>query len=330
MLNEIPKLFGKNFVVGFLLPGFAFCLAVRLTTSVLHIPLPGWDLFAKDLATLAGMAALFSWLAGTILVAFNRFIFRLFEGYIGIPSWSVLRRIEAYRFAAASKSIQALAETYERQGERFTDAQQDAWNALNRKLAEQFPDSERYLLPTRLGNRIRAFEVYPRVMYGLDGIPGWSRLICVLPKDYIEVVETAKTAVDLWLNLSVLSLLLADAGALACAYYGYVRELWLPASGLLLSTVFYYFALGATSEWGQTVKAAFDVFLPALSEKLGYETAPLVGDEAPRWTAISEAMIYRNPSRLSLPRGKKQARKIIGPKANCGACCRSGNGGSAS
>ncbi|WP_263772260.1 hypothetical protein [Propionivibrio soli] len=324
MLNEIPKLFGKNFVVGFLLPGFAFCLAATLTTNVLHLTLPGWDSITKDLATLGGMAALFSWLVGTILVAFNRFIYRLFEGYIGIASWSVLKRIETYRFEATHTAVKALAEAYERQGEQFTDEQQRTWSALNLKLAEQFPDSERFLLPTSLGNRIRAFEVYPRVMYGLDGIPGWSRLVCILPKDYAEVIETAKTGADLWLNLSVLSLLLADAAALLCAYHGYVREVWLPTSGLLLSILFYYFALGATSEWGQTVKAAFDVFLPALSEKLGYETEPLVGDEARRWAGISEAIIYRDPSRLSSPRGKKQVKKTYRLKPPCG-CCRFGS-----
>jgi hypothetical protein len=161
-------------------------------------------------------------------------------------------------------------------------------------------------------------------MYGLDGIPGWNRLICILPKDYVEVVEAAKTAADLWLNLSLLSLLLADVGALVCAYHGYVGELWLPTGGLLLSILFYSFALGATSEWGETVKAAFDVFLPALSEKLGYETAPQVCDDVPRWTEISQAMIFRDPSRLSLPRGKIQVKKGFRLKPRNEACCRFG------
>lgn len=325
MLSEIPKLFGKNFVVGFLLPGFAFCLGVNLTMSVLHLPLPGLDLFAKDLVKLAGVAALFSWLVGTILVAFNRFIYRLYEGYIGIPSWSVLGRIEKYRFKATNNAIQQLTKNYKHQSEQFTDAQLPIWNALHLKLAQQFPDSEQFLLPTSLGNRIRAFEVYPRVMYGLDGIPGWNRLICILPRDYVEIVEAAKTNADLWLNLSLLSLLLADAVALTCAYHGFVRELWLPTSGLLLSVLFYYFALGAATEWGETVKAAFDVFLPALSEKLGYETAPLVCDDVRRWAGISEAIIYRDPSLLSLPRGKKQVKKSFKLKPRCGACCRCGS-----
>ena len=72
----------------------------------------------------------------------------------------------------------------------------------------QFPDEEAWLLPTSFGNTIRAFEVYPRVMYGLDAIPGWLRILAVIPKDYRESVDNAKAQVDFWLNLWFLSILM--------------------------------------------------------------------------------------------------------------------------
>ena len=48
-----------------------------------------------------------------------------------------------------------------------------------RYAVENFPDDIEWVLPTRLDNLIRAFEVYPRVVYGLDSIPAWPRLQAV-------------------------------------------------------------------------------------------------------------------------------------------------------
>lgn len=53
-------------------------------------------------------------------------------------------------------------------------------NNLMRRLGEEFPDKEEYLLPTPFGNVLRSFEIYPRYMYGFESIDGWGRLLAVI------------------------------------------------------------------------------------------------------------------------------------------------------
>lgn len=80
------------------------------------------------------------------------------------------------------------------QGREFPDDRLMKRNRLKLEIVESFPDQERWLLPTSFGNTIRAFEVYPRVMYGIDSIIGWNRLLGVIPKEYGDLYNDAKTS----------------------------------------------------------------------------------------------------------------------------------------
>jgi hypothetical protein len=63
-------------------------------------------------------------------------------------------------------------------------------------------------LPTRFGNAIRSFEVYSRIIYGLEAIDGWPRLLAVIPADYRQAIDDAKAQVDFWVNIWMGSLLI--------------------------------------------------------------------------------------------------------------------------
>lgn len=78
--------------------------------------------------------------------------------------------------------------------------------AINCRLfSDHFPDTKEFLLPTRLGNTIRAFEVYSRVIYGFDSVPLYSRLEAVMTDSYKKQIEESKTMLDFWINLRTVS-----------------------------------------------------------------------------------------------------------------------------
>ena len=52
-----------------------------------------------------------------------------------------------------------------------------------------------------LGTLSALFEVYPRVMYGLESIEGWDRILAVVPKDYRTLMDSAKAQTDFWINI---------------------------------------------------------------------------------------------------------------------------------
>lgn len=193
---------------------------------------------------------------------------------------------------------------YSEEGKEIPQHIKQKRNQLLIRLANRFPDDERWLLPTSFGNTIRSFEVYSRIMYGIDSIPAWSRILAVIPDKYLGFIEEAKTKVDLWLNLLTLNILLF-CGCLAI--FGIqnganIRKLLLFILLHIFVGIFAYFkAQSAAVEWGNFIKASFDLFLPDLLEKLGLNEPELTADEEREiWRRLSQAYIYGNPQ--SLPR----------------------------
>jgi hypothetical protein len=153
-------------------------------------------------------------------------------------------------------------------------------------------------------------------MYGLDDINGWVRLLGVLPKDQRALVDAAKAQVDLWINSCVLSFLFFMSNVIMIVVgciknppaWGFDLLLW-PAVALLLARVSYLLATNAAIEWGEVVKAAYDVFIPKLREAMQFKFAGSSAGERALWTGFSQAIIYRDPERIPervQPEGKTQ------------------------
>ena len=134
-------------------------------------------------------------------------------------------------------------------------------------------------MPTRLGNVVRAAEVWPLAKYGLDAVRCWSRLWLVLPDDARDDITTARTGLDvaatvwLWGLLSVIWT---------------VWVWWAPiaAVGIMLAA---YAAMIATAKvYGDLVEAAFDVYRWRLYEALKWPMPKTPADERGIGAALTE------------------------------------------
>jgi hypothetical protein len=297
LLGELPKLFGRDFLVGYFLPSATFLAAALVVMHTFDCTIP-LSLHPETLLRDATMFGVASWIFGLVVLAANRNVLRLMEGY---GKWNPLRLygwVERRRFAKLRLDISELdleQKSRSERGEELPGDLQRRLIALNERAAKRFPDEYAWLLPTALGNTIRAFEVYARLTYGLDAIIGWNRMLAVIPKDYRELVDTAKAQMDFWANLSFLNIL-STVQYFAFAYNRHeLRQFWLVAIILALCCFSYLMAIGAAVEWGDLVKAAFDVFLSELRQKLGFPLPE--GNEADRrlWTGFSQAVLYSNP-----------------------------------
>jgi hypothetical protein len=161
-------------------------------------------------------------------------------------------------------------------------------------LATYFPDDEKWVLPTALGNTIRAFEVYPRVMYGLEAIDGWERLLGVVPTDYRVQINAAKTQMDFWVNLWLLALLFLPEYAAFAIYGEGLRVPWAPLAAVVVAFFAAWRAKSAAVQWGDLVKASFDLFLPELWTKLGFAPAEDAKKERETWENFSWAACYQD------------------------------------
>jgi hypothetical protein len=174
-------------------------------------------------------------------------------------------------------------------------------------LAESFPDHEDFVLPTAFGNALRAFEVYPRVMYGLESIDGWPRILAILPKEYRELVDDAKAQVDWWVNLIVVSvffliefwIVIFVRWKFALGSFYMVLNTVIP---IIIFIVVIRFLIGrATSsavDWGGYVKSTFDIYRFELAESLGVDSPKNRNAELELWKDFSQAILFRVPHKL--------------------------------
>ena len=177
----------------------------------------------------------------------------------------------------------------------------EKYRLLTEKRAVRFPDDEQWLLPTSFGNILRAFETYSRVMYGADAIPIWTRLLAVIPEDYRQFIDTAKTLVDFWVNTLVVSLILLVVYVANAIYFRQVELFWLPLAGLLLAFIAYRQAGRNAIGWGNFVKAAFDLFLDDLQQQLAIGQEPSDSHrDANMWLKFSQAVYFASPQSLPM------------------------------
>jgi hypothetical protein len=132
-------------------------------------------------------------------------------------------------------------------------------------------------------------------MYGVDAIYGWNRLQAVMPNEYRDLVNDAKAQVDFWVNMFFLSLLFLVEYIVVMIYVGQFFIFWLPLITLVVISVAYIGAQRSAVEWGDLIKAAFDIFLPDLRKKLQFKQTADTAEERALWTAFSRAIIYVVP-----------------------------------
>ena len=313
----LNKLADRDFIIGFVLPVLISYLAAA---GLFYDYLPSTEFVAKlaedkSFASLT-VVVLAVWTGATILMALNRILYRLLEGYVG-----PLAR-EDWRNEAREQRKQKLAKLhlcyencYFNKSVDLTDQISEArriYASLRAQFLIEFP-SDALVMPTSFGNTVRAFENYSNEVYKLDGISGWSRLIGVLPPNYVSIINDAHAEVDFWVNCCCLSALISLAAATRVGF-DIIMVVWggskfalmdfylgvYSAILLYLSSLFYKCANERAIDWGSSVKSAFDLYLPVLAKQLGYElpktrSGPLGQDEF--WDSVTAMFLVQTPLR---------------------------------
>jgi len=184
------------------------------------------------------------------------------------------------------------------------------WIAIGSAVNRQFPNAPAFALPTRLGNTIRSFEIYPDVQYGMDAITLWPRLLGVLDKEYAAAVDESKASFDFTLNCAALSA--ATSAIILLAGLLWPIPLAIPGRSAVwltevvvfaaLSHWFYLLSINRAAAWGEMVKGAFDLYRGALLRQLGYQQTPVTRAEEIRlWDLVSRQILYGSSPRAQTP-----------------------------
>lgn len=313
MFDSLPEVFGRRFLVAHLLPAI-------VTGTTLTLVLSGPDRLKAILMSAIkepsiGISILVMlWIFALLLMASNRLLVRLVEGYGRLNPARLLSPFRKWEFRRLQKARVELDTEHKNaleKGGQLTEDKKRERLAVHLKLACRFPDEARWVLPTSFGNAIRSFEVYPRVMYGLDAVACWFRLSAVIPRDFMTRIEDAKAQVDLWLNIwvgSLVVMVLAAAHALLrvlpkcfqltdCKVLA-VSPTWTFVGSFLVALVSISLATGAAVQWGNWVKASFDMFRGPLARNLGLHTNLKLEPSRQFWDLVSRAYTYSSRDRL--------------------------------
>lgn len=164
---------------------------------------------------------------------------------------------------------------------------------LNHEMFLRFPAQRDDVMPTALGNVLRAAEGRVWMRYGIDAVLVWSRLQPLLPDAVAGAVSDARTSLNLMLTTSASALLFGVPLAAWAALSGEWRLLWWVPFLVLAAALL-------TRQWVPVALAAVAVFLevvwgPGLSRVVTFVVHSLGGS----WTlAIKPVPLLRHAELL--------------------------------
>ena len=259
----------KRWLAYVLEPALAF-YGIGLMAWAAHTPDP-WqrvDALWSGLKTPAQVAVLVAALLG--LVASSAVVrwlqlpaLRLLEGYwprqlAAVRRWRV-GRVRARLDKKKARWQRLRAQVREYGLDALRDAERLDYIALDHEIVLGYPPEDNQLMPTALGNRLRAAEDAPRHRYGLDTVVVWPHLWLLLPKEVQEALGEAREPLDGAVRLMMW-------GTLSLVWV--VWAWWVVIPALILILVATRRAIDAAEIYGDLLRAAFDLHRLKLYEAL--------------------------------------------------------------
>jgi hypothetical protein len=300
VLQELKGYFGRDFMLSAFFPllifvGASLALFLEITQG-LGTALATWE----KLSALIQVVAL---LSGLVVVAFLAYLIdnfqysitRFFEGYWSrIPLLSRLRNLRVDLYKKRWEHLNALAQS----AETVTEA--------NEVIAEQLafyppPNHIDKMMPTKIGNILRAAELHAYDRYGIDSTIIWSRLRPLLKAEALAPLEDKKTTLELMLLMSLLGILFATIWCPVLAIFTHRWDLFLlSALGIPLAWICYQNAIQSALAYGEQVKATFDLYRNDLLKALNRPIPSDTETERKEWLRLSR-FFYRNLPILPFP-----------------------------
>jgi hypothetical protein len=265
--KNIGQALAKEWTARMLTPAFAFWAGGLLAWAFRY----GWSNLTSwwSARSVLEQAALL--VGGLFLVAFSAVVMewaqdRILwwaEGYWPKPLWP-LRFALARRWEKKAKQMeerwQELAEKCEGHPEKLPPPERAEYARLD-AFRLRLPVDPGRMMPTLLGNLLRAAEEHAWVRYGLEAGVCWPRLWFLLPRDVREEIAAARSRLNeatRWFGWGLLFVVWT------------VWAWWAAPVGLLIAGLAWQGMTRAALVYGDLVRAAFDLYHPLLFEHLGW------------------------------------------------------------
>jgi hypothetical protein len=271
VINFIDKLsgfFDRRFIIAHWAPVFiTFGLAGGISFTYLGLD-EGLKLWTDMNAVGQALLGIATMLSITVLAFISQAlvgsIIRFYEGYW--PAW--LLPIKKWACADQKKILDSLG------SDRFYI---------------YFPKNPNLLRATRLGNILTAAEEYPYLIYQMETIDWWPRLVPLLPDPFRIQVDFALTPIVALLNLSTCLILLTLGSSISILLAD--QRWWLfvliVIIGLLLARLCYLAATDCAVAYGNLIRVAFDLHRHKILKQMDIPVPDNLAGEIRLWSSLN-------------------------------------------
>ncbi len=299
--KQLTKSLGPRWLLFSFMPSFAFWF---LTVG-------GWAIHEHKLRLMMQNPGVFESVVFLVVVILSAWLMTLlskttvmlFEGYL-LPSG--IRRRLLGRKIRKWKNLLNLWEKLllqlnhkKRDDEDYSDIL-NQFRMIDSMLVYNYPSRKENIMPTDLGNILKASEEYPRLRYGLDPVVLWEHLYLQLPSDLRDALDVSFNEMVLMLRSSILSAVLGIEWFIFTIFKGIYPLNYLKLGMALLflfvfSTFaldFYRVSLAAALKFSKLIRTAFDLYRARLAKAFGYELPEELEKEREFWNNLT-LFIYR-------------------------------------
>jgi hypothetical protein len=339
---------GGNFLVASFIPSLTFVISsiVIFGPIIPESVLKRIQFLLSPFGQFGLLIILIAVIIGFTLTSLNTQVYKIFEGYVLTKYLSFFLNLERKRARELRQEreriirkinrLQNKLDIWEKSGlpsrpqkekakiETRIESLRTKRDDVTVTYDQRYPPYESMILPTRLGNILRAAEIYPRTRWGIDPVPIWPRLIYAAStaekgESYLTKVDFSNDQCSFLLNSSLLSGVFAVIALVASIYQyfllalknlGYPKFLYfIPIDSqtevyiqraiiylvvtllsLIVAWYFYNASLWNVSQYGNLIRSTFDLFRFNLLESLHlpFPQDNSDDDEVLLWRKVSE------------------------------------------
>jgi hypothetical protein len=162
-------------------------------------------------------------------------------------------------------------------------------------LWKYFPEDNRHLQPTRLGNHLQAADEYALKVYGLDSAVWWPHLVAVFPKTFREQVDNALTPLLALINLATILGLVALGHLLLLPQLttAIISVLITIGIQLLVVVVCIKAATDQAVSYGDVIRVGFDFYRHDILRQLRIPLPETLAAERDLWPILTHLSLWR-------------------------------------
>ncbi|KGS07666.1 MULTISPECIES: hypothetical protein [Burkholderia] len=291
------ELGARFFLVAFLPILSVAVLIVGLNASGAPAASPSWASFAKAIRELdltQSLGLIFAVLVLSLLtMPLQEALVRVLEGYWGkLASSSRLGKFFLNRQKKKRDALVAIVQNIEQPP---TPSRKSEVDSAARRLLKYYPAEDR-LLPTSLGNALRAAEDLATSRYGLDAVTVWPRLYPHIGEGLGRLVDSARNQLDVSVRLVPTFVVCALVSFGFLLRHGY----WLlvPFGFVAMACLGYRAAVESAAAFGAVMNAAIDIHRFDMVKGLHFPMADNLASERRINQAISNFLRQGIPHEL--------------------------------